>query len=392
MRILQVINIGYLAGGAESSVFSIRDELNRRGHIVRVLSSDFPGGKMLSDYQIERIPMASIFKALHHIFYWRSYLTMLRIIKDFRPDIIHFHTVAAFSPSIFLAIGNIPAVMTVHGPEEFTLRLLPWFLPVQDYNDTGEPFDLKNLNVVGRFRYWYYCFIQRPLYRLLMRRIRYFIAPSAFLAEALRDDVPPAKIRQLYNGIDLPPTMPLPHSRGILYMGRLEKVKGVDYLIRAFARVVDKDPRVELSIVGDGSERARLESLTKELGLSDNVAYSGWLSSREEIAEEYGKSSVVVIPSIWPENLPTVCIEAFAAGRPVIGTRAGGIPELVEDGKTGYVVPIKNAAAISEAILTILQDEETLARMSREARMKALDFDMHHFLDQLEALYKEASL
>jgi glycosyltransferase involved in cell wall biosynthesis len=385
MNILEVVSTGYPGGGAQISVRTIKEELQRRGHVVSVLSSDQKGDGMFSDRQFRSVPADSRLKAFHHIFYFQSYFALRRAIKEFRPDVIHFHTIAACTPSVLFAIGKTPAVMTIHGPEEFTLELLPWFMEPKDYRT--QPFDMDDLTMVGSLRYWYYRFLQRPVYRMGLRRVSLFIAPSKYIAHAVEKDVPPHKIRQVYNGIELPAAKPPAGNQRILYIGRLEKVKGVRYLVRAFAEIAARLPDAELYIVGDGDDRASLEHLAKELGLGDRIIFRGWIKSGPAIEREYEHASVVVIPSIWPENLPTVCIEALASGRAVIGTRTGGIPELIEDGKTGIVVPIKDERALGAAIVRLLEDPPLLASMGASAAESAQRFNAVRFVDQVENIY-----
>ncbi|MBA3788856.1 glycosyltransferase family 4 protein [Patescibacteria group bacterium] len=386
MKILHVISTGYLAGGAETLVLSMQHELQKRGHEVKVLSSDLQGSGKFSDYEFKSIPHNSFFKVFHHLFYIPSYRAMRKAINDFRPDLIHFHTLGACSPSVLFAARNIPAMMTIHGPEEFIVKLLPWFLLPKDYKKN--PFDLKDLTFMGTLRFWFYRYIQRPLYLIALRRIKIFIASSRYITEALCTDVSVEKIIQIYNGIELPVYKPLSTTRRVLYVGRLEKIKGVDYLLRAFVAVLATIPQIELHIVGDGAYRCELEILGNELGLTDRIVFHGWIQAKD-ILREYEAASLVVIPSIWPENFPTVCLEAFAVGRPVIGTTTGGIPELIEDGKTGYLVPPKDAKVLSAAIRKILGDKNSLIEMGRAAATASTFFSVERFVDQLECIYED---
>jgi glycosyltransferase involved in cell wall biosynthesis len=387
MKILQVVNIGFPAGGAEISVRLIRDELRARGHDVKVLSSDMKGSGMFNDYQVRLIPPSRL-KVLPNMFYVPAYSALKELVRTFQPEVIHFHTIGFFSPAILLAIGPASAVMTVHGPEGFTLELLPWYLPASDYRQA--PYDLGDLTLRGTLHYWHLRFVQRSLWRLGLRRIKLFIAPSQYMAAAIRGDVPEEKIRQMYNGIDLPSAQPLPANRRVLYVGRLEKVKGVEYLIRAFAQVVAIVPDAQLRIVGDGTQRGELEQLVATLGIDDSVVFAGWVKGAH-VLDEHKDAVVLAIPSIWPENLPTVCIEAMAVGRAVVGTRMGGIPELVTVGETGYIVPPRDSESLAHALTTLLSDRKLLAEMGRAAAAGAKRFGASVFVDQLERLYKDVA-
>jgi glycosyltransferase involved in cell wall biosynthesis len=388
MKILQIINLGCPAGGAEKSVLLLRDELIKRGHEVKIISSDtmIGNGEFFSDYQFKSIPLDSIFKAFHHLFYFRSYVMVKKVIREFHPDVVHCHNVAAFSPSVFFAVGRIPTVMTVHGPEEFTLKLLPWFLPPTDYKH--ESFNLRDLNFIGFLHYFFHRFLQRPIYLLGARKVRFFISPSKYLAEAIQTDLPKEKIRQIYNGIILPVSKPIPDNTKILFVGRLEKVKGVEYLIKAFGEFSKTAPDSQLVIVGDGVSREDFVELAQKLGIANKVIFRGWIGAGE-IAREYEDVSVLVVPSVWPENLATVCIEAFAVGRPVIGTRTGGFPEMIEDGKNGYLVPIEDEKAICDALRKIFGDKKNISEMGANAVQTSKRFDLAGFVDNIVSLYEE---
>lgn len=388
MKILHLIDLGYPAGGAEKSVLLLRDELIKRGHEVKIISSDtlIGGGKFFSDYQFKSIPLDSVFKIFHHLFYFRSYRMVRKVIAEFKPDIVHCHDVAAFSPSIFFAVRKVPAAMTVHGPEEFILKLLPWFLPPADYKNGS--FNLRDLNFIGCLHYSFHRFLQRPIYLFGARNVRFFVSPSKYLAEVIQFDLPKEKIRQIYNGIILPSPKPVPDNTKILFVGRLEKAKGVEYLILAFSRFSKIFIDAQLIIVGDGVFRAYLEELVQKLEISDRIIFRGWVNAGD-IVQEYENVSVVAIPSIWPENLSTVCIEAFAVGRPVIGTRTGGLPEMIEDGKNGYLVPIKDEEAIFNALLKVFNNKKNISKMGSRAVDTSLRFDLQGFVDNIFALYKE---
>lgn len=388
MKILHVINTGYLAGGAEISVLTLRDQQRKSGHGVRVLSTDAPGGELFSDYQVPQISTSGVMRVFQYIFYPRSYAKMRDILREFRPDVIHFHTVALFSPAIFLASRSTPSVLTVHGPEPFTLNLLPWALLPKDYVDGSH--DVHKLTRTGFLHYVYFRYLIRPLYRWCLRSVAYFIAPSAYMAQVLKSDVPGNKIVQIYNGIVLPRPAPIRAYNRVLFVGRLENTKGVDYLIDAFARALAALPDLELHIVGDGPHRTDLETHVQKLNLNEKVTFHGWVKSGPEILSAYEEATVLVVPSIWPENLGTVCIEAMAVGRPVIGTNVGGIPEVVADGQTGYLVPIKDSAAIAEKMIALLTDRETLQKMSRQASERAKNFNAETFTGNITALYKRA--
>ena len=391
MKILIINNLGYLAGGAERSVKFIQDGLKARGHEVYVLCSQ----KMLTDqtrataYGDEFIPEISgsaplrIFK---HLWYHEAYKTVKRIVREFQPDVCHLHTIGEFSPSIMVALSHVPTVLTVHGPEDYTLKLLTGHLLTSDFKKGS--YDIRDLTLTGRARYWYYRGLQRPMFRFMFRKLKLVIAPSKFMAHMLQADFPRTPIQPIYNGIDLPDLVPLPTHPApeILSVGRLETIKGIHFLIEAMAEVVSKIPDAHLTIVGDGTARHILEKQADKLNIAGNVTFVGW-ALPPQVMEYNAKATVFVIPSIWPENLPTTIIEALAVGRPVIGSKIGGIPELILPDVTGQIVEPGDATGLAEA-LTALLSSPKLEIMSREARAFSLQFSTDRFITDLEGVYQ----
>jgi glycosyltransferase involved in cell wall biosynthesis len=153
----------------------------------------------------------------------------------------------------------------------------------------------------------------------------------------------------------------------ILFVGRLVEVKGVNFLIRAFKQVREHIPDSKLVIVGDGPEREKLEKLSQELDLADRVEFKGWKTGRDLI-EEYGKASVVVVPSItdpsgMTESLGVVAIEALSFGIPLVVSDVGGLKEVVDE-DVGFVVPPGEPEKLAHSIEKILLNKELAESMS----------------------------
>lgn len=157
-------------------------------------------------------------------------------------------------------------------------------------------------------------------------------------------------------------TEPIAPEPRVLFVGRLEKEKGVHILLEAMKIVLQRMPSAQLLIAGNGSYRQVLEALTERLGLTESVSFLGWLGS-EEIQRLYCKARVLVLPSIWGEGLGMVLVEAGLMGRPVIGSDLGGIRDIIRHGYNGFLVPPGDAKALAEAILRVLQDIELASKM-----------------------------
>jgi len=216
-------------------------------------------------------------------------------------------------------------------------------------------------------------------YRILFQKGDRFTANSRFTADnAVKFGCPQNRLEILPLGIDLERYefherhIPITGPVTFLTVSRLVEHKGIDYSIRAFAKVANQRADVCYSIAGDGPERPRLQRLIDELGVADRVELLGW-KTEEELRAVYRDAHVFVMASTTScfghqEARGMVLQEAQACGLPVLSTRIGGIPENVIDGKTGYLVAEQDADSLAERMMYLLDHPETLAEMSRAAR------------------------
>jgi glycosyltransferase involved in cell wall biosynthesis len=225
------------------------------------------------------------------------------------------------------------------------------------------------------------------------RRSDRVVAISTYTANELRElaDVPMEVIPYTTS---LPTPLPRPSSDGpptILFVGRLVERKGVAHVIEAVALL--KDPSVRLVIVGDGPERRRLEDAALCLGIADRVEFRGKIPATE-LQEAYAGARAFVLPSVFDsrgdtEGLGVVALEAMNHGTPVVASRIGGIPDVVEDGVTGLLVPPGDATALAAALRRVL-DEPDLARRLGEAGRRRLHehFSQETITARWEAVYR----
>jgi glycosyltransferase involved in cell wall biosynthesis len=146
---------------------------------------------------------------------------------------------------------------------------------------------------------------------------------------------------------------PVPEAPRLVCVARLSREKALAVLVRAARLLADEGLEFELAILGDGPERTRLERLVRELALDDFVRFEGW-SSGDAVREAVLRARALVLPSL-SEGLPVVIMEAFALRRPVIATRVGGIPELVETGVSGWIVDPGSDRSLRDAMREALQ-------------------------------------
>lgn len=196
------------------------------------------------------------------------------------------------------------------------------------------------------------------------------------------------KLHVVHCGVPLDALAPRHHDgRGtrVLFVGRLEPVKGVPLLVEAIAVVSRTKPEVELDIVGDGSDRAGLEAQAERLGIAARVRVLGF-RSQSEVRDLLRRADVFALPS-FAEGVPMVLMEAMAAGVPVVATRIAGVPELVEDGVAGFLVAPGDVSTLAEKIALLLEDAEMRNRFGAAGRSKVeREFDAEREVDRLWAL------
>ena len=166
----------------------------------------------------------------------------------------------------------------------------------------------------------------------------------------------------LGNGVDVPDDPTIPRENVVLFVGRLAPKKGVEYLIQAMTNV---SQHAQLCIVGDGHERSNLESLAASLDVS--VDFVGEVPPAE-VREYYLRAGLLVLPSVEGEGMPNVVLEAMALGIPVVTTRSGGLPSVIDDEQTGFLVPMGDAESLAETIDRLLDDTELREQVGKNAR------------------------
>ena len=175
-------------------------------------------------------------------------------------------------------------------------------------------------------------------------------------------------------------------DRILMTAGRLHRQKGYDHLIQAMPMVQAAFPTVTLLILGEGDEENNLKKLARSLELTDRIQFMGL---RPDVDRILHCIDLFVLPSRW-EGLPNVVLEAMAAGKPVVATEVGGIPELVVHGVTGVIVPPQDVHALAEAIKALLSDEPRALTMGAAGRERVQrHFGIDAMIAKTEALYQE---
>lgn len=174
----------------------------------------------------------------------------------------------------------------------------------------------------------------------------------------------------------------------LLFIGRLIKIKGIDYLIRALPEITEKFPNVNLVIIGYGNEREKLESLARDLNIN-NVSFLGRIPNRE-LPYYYQQADIFVLPS-FKEGSPVVLMEALSTGCPVVATKIAGIPYMIEDGENGLLINTGSVSEISRAVIRILTDNDLRENMIKKARKKAKEqYDWEVITNKFKQIYDKS--
>jgi glycosyltransferase involved in cell wall biosynthesis len=296
----------------------------------------------------------------------RPVLRLARIIRKWRPDIVHSHMVHA----------NLLA------------RIVRFLAPIPVLICSA-----RSIDEGGRFR--------EILYRLTDSLCDLTTQVShAGLERYVRvGAVPRHKIRYIPNGVDTERFKPNLEDRlkfrkelGVegfvwLAVGRFDPPKDYPSMLQAFARVVHKHSNTILLIAGDGPLRKTMENLARELGIEKRTKFLG---IRRDIPQLMNAADAYVMSSSW-EGMPNVLLEASATGLPIVATDVGGNREIVLDGVTGFLVPPRNPEALARAMLRImdLSDEERKEMGKRARKHIEVKFNLDRVVDLWEILYYE---
>ena len=317
---------------------------------------------------------------------------MERIIADHKPDIVHLNNIHhQLTPSILepAAKRNIPIVWTLHDyiltcPDHNHLRDGAICTKCADGNNYHA---IINRCKKGSYGASLLAALESTYYNpdKLWSMVYKFICPSRFMADFLIDSgFPPGRVTNIPNF--LPPVTTEPRGQNyFLYFGRLSVEKGVDILLEAMSII----QMGRLIIAGDGPDKETLKTKVVSMGLT-NVEFMG-SKTPQSIMELLSDCLSVIAPSIWLENFPYTVMESMASGKPVIGSKIGGIPELIEHGKNGLLFEPGNAVQLAEFMDLLYSDNELASRMGMAGKQKADDLytpEIHY--KALMKLYDQA--
>ncbi len=408
MRVLQIHKFFYPFAGPEAILFHTRDLLTARGHDVVDFAMEHPSNLESAysgyfapqrDYVDPTRPLSRRTRdALSSVYSVTVRRRLRRLLNDIRPDVAHMHSIyhqLTLSVVDELAHQGVPCVMQLH---DYKIGC-----PAYQLYRAGQPCNLCTTGPVenvllhrcidGSLPASLLAAVEARLARGrgTYKKVNAYIASSAFGAQvAIDTGIDPDTVHVIPNF--LPPGQigdgkaALEERPRFLFSGRLEEVKGVREILAAYA---SGDPRLGTLVVAGAGGKLESE-VQAAANTSDNVEYLGRLR-RDQVLEQLRRSRAVLVPSRWHENNPMSLLEARAVGVPAVCTDMGGLPEMVDDGLDGFVVPSSNVAALSNAIRRLAENRklaEDMGRRGYERLLRDNTADVHY--EQLMSVYAKA--
>ncbi|HWE60812.1 MAG TPA: glycosyltransferase family 4 protein [Chloroflexota bacterium] len=408
MRILQITDFYRpIIGGLERHVQTLAQELARRGHQVSIATLAHPGSPAREDEDGVRIyrlrgwqrALSPLYQSADRRFHPPlpdpGVVAALRtVIRQERPQVIHAHSWMLYSVLPLMRWSKARLVVTLHdyGLVCAKKTYMHHEASHQETVCTGAAFAKCLPCARAHYGRTKATAITAGLFasRRLHRRVDRFLAVSSAVAEACASGAgphaPPIAVVPTFIPDSLlhtpaPTERPvfLPRGNGyLLFVGVLSKHKGLHILLDAYAQLPQRPPLVLIGTpYGDAPTQ-----YPEGVHVAHNVPHA-------QVMAAWNGSALGVVPSIWPDPSPQVIMEAMAAGKPLIASHTGGIPDLVRDGETGVLVPPGDANALSRAIEELLRDPLRRARMGKAAQREAQRFLASAVTARIEAIYAE---
>lgn len=377
-------------GGTEVYFFNLLGWLKKSAN-YQVFTAGFADKTRInSEHFIYNDTKFNFWRYLQRVFFDPLFYLRLRLwIVKINPDIIHLHNINKATNTLLLACRGYKTIQTVHDYGLVCPSL--WCV----YKDNIEVCNgwIGWQCIKRRCIPWYYFpflwWHNKTRNFLLKKQISFFLTTGQRLKKYLLDnDFRNILVLPLPIDLDKFQYQESSNKKIILYVGMLEKNKGIEYLLATFQLVSRERTACRLIIIGRGKIEGNLHKICQRLGIEKKVIFRGRIS-QDEIIENYRQARVVVIPSIGQETFSLVTVEAMACGRPVIGTDRGEIPNFIKDNETGFIVSAKDSKKMAEKILKIMDEEKIFQRFSIAGykRIQLLFGKQNHYRD-LEAIYQ----
>lgn len=424
MRILLVNKFHYRKGGAETYYLTVGSELERMGHEVAYFSMRHPDNLPCEwdkyfvtqrEYNNVRNPLKAARDGVALIYSPEAKRNFQALCEEFRPDVVHLNNVhrqitLSILDAPYLRESRVPVFYTAHD----YVTVCPGYLMLDGdgrvcdacLEDGRYRHCIENRCVKGSRAKSALAAMEASFNRAHKsnRRIDRVIAPSRFMrSKLIEGGWPEGKVVFLQNFAD-DAILDRAANAGadatdrenpyLLFFGRLSAEKGVDTLLRAFDAALPSLPQnMRLVVVGDGPDAADFKALASSLGCASRIEFTGYQTGGA-LQAYVERASLAIASSRWRENMPYSIVEAFAAGTPVVGTDIGGIPELIDEGKTGFICDPGDVQSMADAIsrgVSAFLEQPAYARLQQNCRSYVMEnCSREKFMSDLVNLYKES--
>jgi L-malate glycosyltransferase len=340
-------------GGTESHVLELINGFNNKYDLILLA----PPGPRLHEFEKFNIRYYPFTKLNHKLIKGlKEFISQLKIIKELNPDLIHIHAAHELVLLTRFIIKNTPIIFTVHGYQE-------------------------------KFDYLTSSFINNIISNKVIT------VSNEEKKILLKTGIKKKKLELIYNGISLPDNYSIENiplkiktlkSSNIIVgtIARLEKEKGLQYLIKTIKDIENKN--VHLLIIGSGKYKEKLHIQVEKLGLREKISFTSYV---ENIHDYLEVMDIFILPSL-KESFGLVCVEAMAHKLPVIASETGGIPEIVKDNISGFIVPIRDSSTLTAKLKTLIHDRNLRNKMGDAGYLRFINyFNIETMLNKTEDIY-----
>lgn len=397
MRILLVNKFHYLRGGSEKYYFELATLLKNHGHTVAFFSMKNENNITTGDreYFVDEIDMntGSKLEALNVIYSKKNKALMEKALEEFKPDIVHINNFQRqLSASIIDAVKekNIPLIMTAHDLNPICPASIMLYKGevcedciTKGYTSCIKKKCIKNSTLKSVLGY-----IEKKYYDLhkMFCKVDCIISPSEFNKnQLLKGKLKCNDITVIHNFVNETEKTEYTLCDCAFYFGRLSKEKGILNLVEAINNISG----ARLMIAGDGPERENIEAYIKEHKLEDRITLLGYLN-QDGIRENIRKCRFVAVPSICFENCPYSVLEAMEIGKSIIGSRIGGIPELVKDDVNGFTYAYDSVNELTDKLKMLFENDDKVKEFSNNSkRLYKENYSAEAYYNKLMKVYNK---
>ncbi|MGV8108411.1 glycosyltransferase family 4 protein [Methanospirillum sp.] len=391
----------HFIGGAELIAHAHAKKLQELGYSVTIFTGDIQEGHNRHSLRREDYDGLRVFRVcltfedfqiektnFHHRVVEEHFVDLL---KELSPDVVHFHNIIGLSTRIIhiAKLHGIKTLMTLHDHWGFCLKntlIRTNGTICHEYNRCSDclPFvsdqDIHQIPIQ----------IRKDIISLHLKDIDVFISPSQYLADAyITAGFPMSKFHVIWNGIDVNHFSHIEKKRcpdrvRFTFIGHFGRHKGIHILLDALSFLSNNKDRYEVNLIGSGDIIEECKEKVCKMELQSVVKFWGKIKN---IDDAYRETDVLILPSIWPENQPVTITEAMASRKPVIASNVGGVPELVEDGKTGYLFEVGKSEELAQKMMEFIIFPEKIHSYGNAGYAKIASYTVESQVKKILLIY-----